>query len=108
MSIEIPTNMEEVAMKIAQAQVRGTSLTKDEVIKTAVLYLMQSFMDEALEGHYDDVAWRDQTLVVTDFMGEEVGTVAPEGADFNTDFEQNADALIERLEIAAERIVGGR
>ena len=53
MSIEIPTNMEEVAMKIAQAQVRGTSLTKDEVIKTAVLDLMQSFMDEALEGHYD-------------------------------------------------------
>lgn len=44
MSIEIPTNMEEVAMKIAQAQVRGTSLTKDEVIKTAVLDLMQSFM----------------------------------------------------------------
>lgn len=49
MSIEIPTNMEEVAVKIAQAQVRGTSLTKDEVIKTAVLDLMQSFMDEALE-----------------------------------------------------------
>lgn len=66
-------------MKIAQAQVRGTSLTKDEVIKTAVLDLMQSFMDEALEGHYDDVAWRDQTLVVTDFMGEEVGTVGARG-----------------------------
>ena len=73
MSIEIPTNMEEVAMKIAQAQVRGTSLTKDEVIKTAVLDLMQSFMDEALEGHYDDVAWRDQTLVVTDFMAKKWG-----------------------------------
>ncbi|MGY0336387.1 hypothetical protein ACW185_02060 [Limosilactobacillus fermentum] len=66
-------------------------------------------MDEALEGHDDDVAWRDQTLVVTDFMGEEVGNGGARGCRrSNTDFEQNADALIERLEIAAERIVGGR
>ena len=108
MSVEIPTNMEEVAMKIVQAQVRGTILTKDEVIQGAVLDLMQSFMDEALEGHYDDVSWRENQLVVTDFMGQEVGTVVPELASFNADFEANADALIERLEDAAERIVGGR
>ena len=54
MSIEIPENMEEVAMKIgAGAQVRGEHLTQRMVIETAVTEILQSFMDEALEGHYE-------------------------------------------------------
>lgn len=108
MSIQVPENMEEVAMKIAQYQVHGQHLEMDDVIKDAVRDTLQEFMDEALLGHYDDVNWSGQDLVVTDIMGEKVGQLSPTGASFVDDFKQNADDLIERFENAATKIVGGR
>ena len=50
MSLDVPENMEEVAMKIAQAKVRGHELTKEEVITTAVRDILQGYLDEVLEG----------------------------------------------------------
>lgn len=85
MSIQIPENMEEVAMKIAQYQVHGQHLEMDDVIKDAVRDTLQEFMDEALEGHYDDVAWVGEDLVVTDIMGEKVGSASPIHASFIED-----------------------
>ena len=108
MSVEIPENMEDVAMKIARAGVHGKHLDEDQVINQAVLDIMQAFMDEALEGHYDDVAWKGDNLLVTDIMGKEVGIVKPTNETFVADFKQNADELVERLEDEAGRIVGGR
>lgn len=108
MSVEIPENMEDVAMKIARAGVHGKHLDEDQVITQAVLDIMQAFMDEALEGHYDDVAWSGKNLRVTDIMGKEVGIVKPLKQDFVADFKQNAGELVERLEDEAARIVGGR
>lgn len=108
MSVEIPSNMEEVVMKIAAAKVHGQTLTEDDVIKSAVLDTMQSFMDEALEGHYDDVKWDGNQLVVTDFTGKQVGHVSPTATSFVADFRDNADRLALRLEKAAGKIVGGR
>ncbi len=95
-------------MKIARAGVHGKHLDEDQVITQAVLDIMQAFMDEALEGHYDDVAWSGKNLRVTDIMGKEVGIVKPLKQDFVADFKQNADELVERLEDEAARIVGGR
>ena len=108
MSVEIPENMEEVAMKIARAGVHGQHLNEDQVIKQSVLDIMQAFMDEALEGHYDDVSWDDNNLKVTDIMGKEVGIVKPTEKTFVDDFKKNADDLVERLEAEASQIVGGR
>ena len=107
MSVAVPENMEEVAMKIAQHQVRGEQLTVQEVIEDAVKEILQAFMDEALEGHYDDVKLEGQTLVVYDFMGREEGQVTPE-KDWVTDFQADADAVIDRLEEAVGKIVRGR
>ena len=42
MSIETPTNMEEVAMKVAQQQVRGNDITADQVIQAAIQDTMQA------------------------------------------------------------------
>lgn len=108
MSVEIPTNMEEVAMKIAAAKVHGQDLATDTVIRNAVRDTMQAFMDEALEGHYDDVSWDGDHLVVTDFTGKSVGAVTPSGDSFVADFKANADQLSLKLENAATKIVGGR
>ncbi|WP_295746893.1 hypothetical protein [uncultured Limosilactobacillus sp.] len=108
MSVEIPANMEEVAMKIAAAKVHGQDLAVDDVIRDAVRDTMQAMMDEALEGHYDDVSWSGNELVVTDFTGKQVGTVAPAADNFISDFRENADQLSLKLEKAAAKIVGGR
>ena len=108
MSVEIPSNMEEVAMKIAAAKVHGEDLAVDDVIKDAVRDTMQAMMDEALEGHYDDVSWSGTQLVVTDFMGKQVGAVSPTEDSFISDFRGNADRLLLTLENAAVKIVGGR
>lgn len=108
MSIQIPENMEEVAMKIAQYQVHGQHLEMDDVIKDAVRDTLQEFMDEALEGHYDDVAWVGEDLVVTDIMGEKVGSASPIHANFIEDFKADANELVLRLEQQAAQIVGGR
>ena len=99
MSIEIPTNMEEVAMKVAQQQVRGNNITVDQVIQTAIQETMQALLDNAFDGHYDEVKWQDQSLVVIDFMGELVGQVTSE-TSLVDEFKSNAQAT--------EQIVGGR
>ena len=108
MSVEIPENMEEVAMKIAQYKVRGEELTEEGVINDAVKESMQAYMDEALEGHYDDVAMEGDELVVTDFMGKEVGRIKPSGDSWVADFKASSDDLFDRLAAETTKIVGGR
>lgn len=108
MSVEIPQNMEEVAMKMAREQVNGHQLSEEEIINQAVLDNMQALMDEALEGHYDDVSMQDGNLVVTDFMGKKLATVKPQGPNWIADFKQNSDEMIDRLQDKVVKIVGGR
>ncbi len=108
MSVEIPENMEEVAMQLAQHQVRGEQVDEKAVIQNAVRDILQAFFDEALEGHYDDVKWDEDDLVVTDIMGDEAGRIQPQSSSFIDDFKNDADSLIERLENATAKIVGGR
>lgn len=107
MSIEIPTNMEEVAMKVAQQQVRGNDITAEQVIQAAIQDTMQALLDNALDGHYDEVKWQDQALVVIDFMGDQVGQVTS-ATSLVDEFKANADQLADRLAQATEKIVGGR
>lgn len=64
-------------------------------------------LDNALDGHYDEVKWQDQALVVIDFMGEQVGQVTSE-TSLVDEFKANADQLTDRLAQATEQIVGGR
>lgn len=108
MSAIVPENMEEVAMKIASAQVHGQKLTTAEVIKQAVFDIMQAEMDDALMGHYDDVAWDGQDLVVTDFTGKEVGRVSPQKDNFIEDFKNDAKSLEDRFAQVAAKVAGGR
>lgn len=108
MSLEVPENMEEVAMVIAREKVHGHDLKEDDVINDAVRDILQSYLDEALEGHYDDVKFADGGLIVTDIMDKEVATVQPEGENWVVDFKKDADALSERFADLAQQIVGHR
>lgn len=108
MSAMVPENMEEVAMKIASAQVHGQHLETNDVIKQAVFDILQAEMDDALMGHYDDVAWDGNDLIVKDFTGKELGRVSPQKSDFIEDFKADSAALEDRFANVAKKIAGGR
>lgn len=108
MSIYVPENMEEVAMKVAQNQVHGRQVSQDEVIHDAVRDILQALLDDALEGHYDDVKWAGSQLEVTDAMGAKVGTVSSTKASFEEEFKADPDQLKARLADEVDHIVGGR
>lgn len=107
MSIEIPVNLEEAAMKVAQQQVRGHEVSLDEVIQQAVVDNVQAMLDHELDGHYDDAELTDKGLQITDFMGDLVGTItyAP---DLVTAFKNDADQLQDYLAQQVAKLVGGR
>ncbi len=49
MSVEIPENMEEVAMQLAQHQVRGEQVDEKAVIQNAVRDILQAFLMKLLK-----------------------------------------------------------
>lgn len=108
MSVEVPQSMEDVAMQLAQHQIRGEHVTEEEVIKNAVRDIFQAYFDDALEGRYNEVNWDGQDLCVTDVMGESLGTVQPVSDSFVKDFKQDPDALMDRLADITAKMVGGR
>lgn len=108
MSVEIPENMEEVAMRQALLKTRGHDLSTEEVINTALLDALQAFVDQELDGRYDTVTWEEKDLVVTDLMGEEVARLAPADSDLVEKFKINADMVFFELEETARKAVGSR
>lgn len=108
MSIEIPENMEEVAMRTALLKTRGHEVSEDEIMKRAALDALQQFIDQELDGHYDSVNYDGDQLVVTNLSHTEVGRLTPDQNSFAQDFKNNADQLLLRLETASRKIVGSR
>lgn len=110
MSIQIPQSMTEVEVQLLDRQKHGEHVTKEEIIRNAVRDTLQALMDEALDGHYDDVKWDDQghDLVIYDIMGKEVGRVAPKKATFIDDFTASPDSMMLHFDDAVTKVVGGR
>lgn len=108
MSVEIPENMEEVAMRVAVLKMRGHATTEEAVMQQAVLDALQQFVDQELDGHYDEVAYDGAQLVIFDLMHEEIGRLDPVAETFAADFRANADQTLMRLEELAHHVVGSR
>ena len=106
MSIQIPQSMTEVEVQLLDRQKHGEQVTKEEIIRNAVKDTLQALMDEALDGHYDDVKWDDQghDLVIYDIMGK----VAPVKATFVDEFTASPDNMMLHFDDAVTKIVGGR
>lgn len=108
MFIQIPMDMDEVQMRQLQLKQHGEFASEDEIIRQAVLDICQNFLDQIEDGHYDSVAWQEETLTVTDINGDQMAVIKPQGASFVADFRQNADATLQRLEQAAIQASGAR
>lgn len=110
MSIQIPQSMTEVEVQLLDRQKHGEHVTKEDIIRNAVKDTLQALMDEALDGHYDDVKWDDQgqDLLIFDIMGKEVGRVAPLKGTFIDEFTASPDNMMMHFDDAVTKIVGGR
>lgn len=108
MSIEVPENMEEVAMRTALLKTRGQDISENQVIKKAVFDALQMFVDQELDGHYDEVQFDGEELVIFDLMHNEIERVSPDEANFEADFKKSADKTLTKIEAAAHHAVGSR
>jgi len=106
--IQIPTDMDEVQMRQLQLKQHGETATEDEIIHQAVLDILQNFLDQIEDGHYDTAAWQGENLTVTDINGDLTATIKPMAATFIADFRDNADQVTERLEKEAIQASGAR
>ncbi|WP_137596858.1 hypothetical protein [Paucilactobacillus kaifaensis] len=108
MSAVIPENMEEIMIKQAMLAKNGKDVSTDELIKQAVLDAFQAFIDQELEGHYDQVSWDSKQLVVHDINHDEIARIDPQTDSFITDFEDNAQLVLFKLEDQARKLIGSR
>lgn len=110
MSIQIPQNMAEVQVQLTERRNQGEQISEDTIIKNAVKDILQALMDEALEGHYDDVKWDadEHDLIICDIMGKPVGKASPAKESFIADFKADPDTLMLRFDDVVTKIVGGR
>lgn len=108
MFIQIPSDMDEVELRQFQLKKLGDDRTEDEIIHQGVLDTFQAFLDQIEDGHYDTATWQGETLVVTDILGEQTATVAPQGASFIADFRANAEQTQSYLEAQAIKASGAR
>lgn len=108
MFIQIPTDMDEVALRQLQLKKLGEDWTEEAVIKQGVLDTFQAFLDQIEDGHYDTATWQNEALIVTDILGQQTATVHPRGSSFIDDFRHNAELTQQYLEEQADRAAGGR
>ncbi|HAT55041.1 MAG TPA: hypothetical protein DCW31_07375 [Lactobacillus sp.] len=111
MSQTIPENMHEVVLKVQELNEtrKGADVvTEEQVMKAAVHDTLQYWADYLLDGHYDDVTWDGDDLVVEDIMGKRVGRVKPMSANFANDYRQSPEGTLFRLENEANKIIAQR
>ncbi|MCF6161837.1 MAG: hypothetical protein LKG79_07940 [Furfurilactobacillus sp.] len=111
MSQEIPENMHEVVLKVQELNETrhgADVVTEEEVMKDAVHDTLQYWADYLLDGHYDDVLWDGEDLVIEDIMGKRVGRVKPMSATFANDYRQSPEGTLFRLENEANKIIAQR
>lgn len=108
MSAAIPENMAEIKVKQASLQAQGTDVPTEALIKQAILDAFQAFIDQELEGHYDQVSWDQKQLVVYDLTHDEIARIEPQTDSFITDFETNAQSVLFKLEEQASKLIGSR
>ncbi|MGV0168027.1 hypothetical protein ACRYI5_05425 [Furfurilactobacillus sp. WILCCON 0119] len=111
MSQEIPENMHEVLLKVQEENARRDDdhqVTEEQVMANAVHDTLQYWVDYLLDGHYDEVSWAGNQLVVEDIVGDEVGRVDPMSETFANDFRQSPEGTLFRLESEANRLISHR
>lgn len=106
--IQIPQDMTEVKVKLAQLEELGHESTEAQVIFEAISDNAQAILDEKLEGHYYSCALDKDTLTVYDVIQKPIGKIKAQSHSFEEDFRQNAPQLLMYLDQQIQKIVNQR
>ncbi|USS88371.1 hypothetical protein M3M39_02525 [Fructilactobacillus hinvesii] len=105
----IPENMDEVEKRLAEKQAAGEKITRNQLIYETICDLLQAYLINAEEGHYDSVKpVDDQHLEFVSVMGKHLGMYTAKGESLVADFKQDSFQMLLDLEAAAQQIAGGR
>jgi len=106
--IQIPQDMTEVKVKIAQLEELGHTSDEKEVIFDAIQDNAQSILDEQLEGHYYSCTLDNDTITVYETPEKPAGTVKSQGASFEDDFRKDANGMLIYLSKEISRVINQR
>lgn len=105
----IPETMEQVHQRMAELAQAGQPIAEDDLIYQTVQDLLQAYLDNAEEGHYDSVKPVDQkSFEFVSITGRKLGEYQAQSESLVTDFKNNDFKMLLDLEAAANRIAGNR
>ncbi|MCT3027955.1 hypothetical protein EFN35_08665 [Pediococcus parvulus] len=106
--IQIPQNMTEVKVKIAELEELGHKSDEKQVVFEAIQDNAQSLLDEQLEGHYYSCKLNDDTITIFDVIQKPIGDIKSQGASFDADFRQDANKMLIYLNTEIHRVINQR
>lgn len=106
--IQIPQDMTEVKVKIAQLEELGHKSDEKQVIFDAIQDNAQALLDEQLEGHYYSCKLDGDTITVFDVIQKPLGTIRSQGATFEADFRKNAQNMLIDIDNKMQKIIDQR
>lgn len=105
----IPETMEQIHQRMAELAQAGQPVAEDDLIYQTVQDLLQLYLDNAEEGHYDSVKPVDaQTFDFVSITGRKLGEYQAHSDSLVNDFKANDFKMLLDLEAAANRIAGNR
>ncbi|WP_429970430.1 hypothetical protein ACQW5G_05335 [Fructilactobacillus sp. Tb1] len=105
----IPETMEQIHQRMATLEQEGHPVAEDDLIYQTIQDLLQAYLDNAEEGHYDSVKpVDDKTLEFVSITGRKLGEYQAQSASLVADFKAADFKMLLDLEAAADKIAGNR
>ncbi|CAJ2232877.1 hypothetical protein [Fructilactobacillus sanfranciscensis] len=105
----IPETMEQIRQRMAELEQAGQPIAEDDLIYQTIQDLLQAYLDNAEEGHYDSVKPVDaKNLDFVSITGRKLGEYQSYSDSLVNDFKTNDFKMLLDLEAAANRIAGNR
>ncbi|AMV63384.1 Hypothetical protein ADU72_0765 [Pediococcus damnosus] len=106
--IQIPQDMTEVKVKIAQLEELGHKSNEKQVVFDAIQDNAQAILDEQLEGHYDSCTLDNDKITIYETPEKPIGSVKSQGASFEEDFRKNANNMFIYLQQEISKVINQR
>ena len=105
----ISETMEQIRQRMAELEQAGQPIAEDDLIYQTIQDLLQAYLDNAEEGHYDSVKPVDaKNLDFVSITGRKLGEYQSHSDSLVNDFKTNDFKMLLDLEAAANRIAGNR
>lgn len=101
----IPETMDQIRQRMVLLEQEGHPMTEDDLIYQTIQDLLQLYLDNAEEGHYDTVKPVDEkTLNFVDIHNQKIGEFKANSESLVNDFKTSDFKMLLDLEEAAIKI----